>query len=87
MGIFVQYALASLLLAVALVYIYDHTVGQVVNRVTNTAVRAGVFVGAWTAVTTLLGVRGIAKAVSALREKTKGVENEIGTRPKDGRIR
>ena len=87
MGVFFQYALASLLLAVALVYIYDHTIGQVVNRVTNTAARVGVFVGAWTAVTSLLGMRGFSKAVHTLRQKTKGVNNEIGPPPKDVRIR
>ena len=69
MGIFVQYAMASLLLSVALVYIYDHTIGQFVNR----AVRVGVFVGVWTAVTAILGTRGFSKAVRALRDKTRGV--------------
>ena len=78
MGFLVQYALASLLLSVALMYIYDHTVGQTVNRV----VRVGVFVGAWAAITTILGVRGFSKAVSALRQKTKGVDNEISPVPK-----
>ena len=66
MGFLVQYALASLLLSIVLVYLYDHTIGQVANRATST-VRVGVFVGAWTAITTILGVRGFAKAVSALR--------------------
>ena len=73
MGFLVQYALASLLLSVVLLYIYDHTIGQVVNRAPS-VVRVGVFVGAWTVITTILGVRGFAKAVSALRQKTKGGE-------------
>lgn len=72
MGFLVQYALASLLLSIALVYLYDHTIGQVINRITGTAVRTGVFVGVWTAVTTFLGARGFSKAVHALREKTRG---------------
>ena len=78
MGFLVQYALASLLLSVVLVFIYDHTVGQAVNR----TVRVGVFVGAWAVITTILGVRGFSKAVSALRQKTKGVDNEISPVPK-----
>ena len=83
MGVFFQYALASMLLSVALVYFYDHTVGQVVNRATST-VRVGVFAGAWTAVTAFLGLRGFSKAVRALREKTKtkGVDDQIGPVPK-----
>ena len=83
MGFLVQYALASMALSVVLVYIYDHTIGQLVNRVTNTAVRVGVFVGAWAAATAFLGSRGFTKAVSALRQRTKGMDNEIGTLPKD----
>ncbi len=86
MGIFVQYALASMLLAVALVYIYDHTIGQAINRVTSAA-RVGIFVGAWTGLTALLGVQGFTKAVRALRAKTKGVADEISTLPKDTRKR
>ena len=83
MGIFLQFALASMLLSVALVYFYDHTVGQVVNRATST-VRVGVFVGAWTAITTILGLRGFGKAVRALRgkTKTKGVDGAISPVPK-----
>ena len=72
MGILVQYALASMALSVILVYIYDHTIGHLVNRVTTAAVRVGVFVGAWTVVTAFLGTRGVTKAVSALRQRTKG---------------
>ena len=72
MGIFFQYAMASLLLSVALVYIYDHTIGQVVNRATSAVVRVGVVAGAGAALTAFLGLRGFSKAVSALREKTKG---------------
>ena len=83
MGILVQYALASMALSVILVYIYDHTIGHLVNRVTNTTVRTGVFVGAWTVVTAFLGSRGFAKAVSSLRQRTKGMDNEIITLPKD----
>lgn len=83
MGFLVQYALASMALSVVLVYIYDHTIGQLVNRVTNTAVRVGVFVGAWTVVTAVLGSRGFGKGVSALRQRTKDMDNEIGTLPKD----
>ena len=81
MGFLVQYALASLLLAAVIVYLYDHTIGQVVNRVPS-VVRVGVFVSAWTVITTILGVRGFSKAVSALRQKTKGVDNEISPVPK-----
>ena len=79
MGVFVQYALASLLLSVALLYIYDHTIGPAANRV----VRVGVFVGAWTVITTILGARSFTNAVRALRQKTKGVESEESPQPKD----
>ena len=72
-----------MVLAVALVYLYDHTIGQVVNRVTST-VRVGVFVGAWTAATALLGTRGVSKGVSALRQRTKGLDSELATLPKEG---
>ena len=85
MGVFVQYALASMLLSGLLVYIYDHTIGHLVNRITTTIVRVGVFVGAWTSVTAFLGTRGLTRAVSALRQRTKSVDNEIGTIPKDVR--
>ena len=81
MGFLVQYALARLLLAAALLWIYDHTIGQVVNRATST-VRVGVFVGAWTVITAFLGLRGFGEAVRALRAKTKGVDNEISPVPK-----
>lgn len=83
MGFLVQYALASMALSVALIYIYDHTIGHLVHRVTNTAVRTGVFVGVWTVVTAFLGTRGFAKGVGALRKRTKGLDNGIGTLPKD----
>ncbi len=86
MGVFAQYALASLILSVALVYIWDHTIGQAVNRVTG-AVRPGVFVAAWTALTAFLGMRGFAKAVRGLRQRTKGVGTEVSPLPKDVRIR
>ena len=86
MGWLVQYAVASLILGAALVYIYDHTLGQIVNRVTG-PVRAGIFVGAWTLLTTFLGLRGFTKGVRWLRERTKGVDNEIVPLPKDARIR
>jgi len=85
-GVFAQYALASLILSVALVYIYDHTIGQVVNRVTGT-VRVSVFVGAWTALTAFLGIRAFGKAVRGLRQRTKGVGTELSPLPKDVRIR
>lgn len=88
MGIFFQYAMASLILSIVLVYIYDHTIGQVVNRGVTGTVRAGIFVGAWTALTAFLGARGFAKAVRGLREKTKGVGDEKNSPlPKDTRIR
>ena len=64
MGFLVQYALASLLLSVVLVYLYDHTIGQAVNRV----VRIGVFVGAWAAVTTFLGDRGFTRLIRDMRK-------------------
>ena len=83
--ILIQYALASMALSVILVYIYDHTIGHLVNRITNTTVRAGVFVGAWTVVTAILGTRGFTKGVSALRQRTKSLDNEIGPIPKDVR--
>ena len=83
MGFLVQYAIASMVLAGILVFIYDHTIGHVVKNVTNTTVRAGVFVGAWTAVTAFLGSRGFKKSVSALRQKTKDMDNEVRVLPKD----
>ena len=83
MGFLVQYALASMALAAIFVFIYDHTIGHLVNRVTQTTVRAGVFVGAWTMVTAFLGARGFKKTVNSLRQKTKSMDNEIGTLPKD----
>ena len=83
MGFLVQYALASMALSVALIFIYDHTIGHLINRVTTATVRVGVFVGAWTVVTAVLGSRGFGKGVSALRQRTKDMDNEIGTLPKD----
>ena len=83
MGFLIKYALASMALSVFLLFIYDQTIGRLVTRVTNTTVRAGVFVGVWTAVTAFLGWRGFGKGVSSLRQRTKSMDNAIGTLPKD----
>ena len=73
MGLFLKYGLAAMVFAGVLVFIYDHTIGPFVHRTATTTVRAGVFVSAWTAVTTFLGSRDFKKSVSALRQKTKDI--------------
>lgn len=83
MGFLVKYALTAFAITALILFIYDHTVGRVVNRAAITTVRVGVFVSAWTAVTALLGMRGVTKGVSALRQRTKDADTKIGTLPKD----
>lgn len=83
MGFLVQYAIASMMLSAIIVYIYDHTIGHLLDRITYATVRLGIFVGAWTLVTAILGSRGFGKGVSSLRQKTKDTANVISTLPKD----
>lgn len=83
MKFLVQYTLIAFGGAAVILFIYDHTIGSLVNRVTHTTTRAGVFVGTWTLVTTLLGMRGVKKTVSSLRQRTKSMDDKISTLPKD----
>lgn len=76
MGWLLRYAIASAALAFIVTRVYDSIWGGATGRVAS-ATRAGVFVGAWTAVTTGLGLRSFSDGVRGLRRFTKGVGNRI----------
>lgn len=63
--------LFSVAAAFVAVRIFDAFFDGVTGTVVNTA-RSGVFVSAWTAVTTASGMRGFSKRVRKLRRLTKG---------------
>ena len=71
MGWLLQYALASAAFGYLVMRVYDAIIGSIPDRVA-TVVRASLFVGVWTAVTTALGMRAFTKGVRALRRRTKG---------------
>ena len=83
MGFLVKYALTAVAITALILFIYDHTVGRVVNRATTAAARPGVAASAGAAAAAILGMSGVTKAVSWLRQKTKETDTKIGTLPKD----
>ena len=81
--ILIQYGLLSILLSVFVMYLYDHTIGRVVNHVTAATIRVGVFASVWTILTIFLGARSFTKMVTALRHRTKSLGYKVVPIPKD----
>lgn len=76
MGWLVGYTIASMVGATILVRIYDLIVGTLAGGVVSVA-RTGLFVGAWTAITTGMGMRDFDKRVKKLRQSNKEVSRKL----------
>lgn len=64
------YVIASIVAAFIVVRIFDYVFSGAVHGVTHAA-RTGLFVGAWTVVTTISGLRDFSKRVRQLRQHTR----------------
>lgn len=67
MGWLVGYTMASIAVAFIVVKIFDYVFAGVTGNVASAA-RVGLFVGAWTAVTTKAGMRGVNQKFRQLRQ-------------------
>lgn len=67
---------AALITAALLTRIYDMIFGPAVTGVAKVA-RAGFFVGVWAAVSTGVGMHGLAGGVRGICASVKGVRNRI----------
>src|SRR3990167_1858726 len=76
MGWLGGYTIASWLGATIIVRIYDLIVGGLVGGGVHTA-RTGLFVGAWTAITTWMGMRDFNGGVRKLRQRNREVSERI----------
>lgn len=76
MGWLVGYTLASLVGAIIVVRIFDYLFSGVVNGIAHT-VRAGLFMGTWTAITVSSGMRDLNARVRRLRKVNRAVSNRI----------
>lgn len=85
MSWFVSMVMTSMLGAVLAVKILDLIMGGIVGPAVSAA-KTSLFVSAWTAITTGLGVRGMKKAARNLRAGGKGVSTNID-RPLKGKQR
>lgn len=79
MGWLIGPAFFSAIAAFLAVRIFDFIFGGVTSNLASAA-RAGVFVSAWTAVTTGTGMRGLNKRVRRLRRHTTGVLDALTSR-------
>lgn len=67
MGWLVNYVVASWVLAIVAVKLYDYLFAGVSSGLSNVA-RATIFIGTWTLVTTASGMHGFTKGVRNLRQ-------------------
>lgn len=79
MGWLVGYTLASMVAAFVIVRIFDYLVSGAVGGLAHAA-RTSLFVSAWTAVTTGLGMRDFTKRVRQLRQANARWIARIGKR-------
>ena len=86
MGWLVSQVIASMAGAFLLVKIFDVLIGGVIGGAA-TAAKTSLFVSAWTAITTGLGMRRFNKTVRALRHGSKEVRERIDPLPKDLRLK
>jgi len=68
--------LASMVMALIVVRIFDYLVVGAASGLVNTA-RAGLFVGTWTAVTTGSGMRDVAKWARRLRQGNASARSRL----------
>lgn len=73
----VSATIASAMGAFLLMGLYDYFFAGLLSGVAAAAVKPSLFVGAWTAITTALGMRKYAKGVRHLREKTSTEEKRL----------
>lgn len=77
--------LASMLLAVAVVRVFDYVFSGVTGGVAS-AVRNGMFVGVWTWVAAHSGMREVGQRIRKLRQRNRVVSGliDIGSKDKPG---
>ena len=76
MGWLVGPTLASMVLAFVFGRIFDYVFSGAVGSVVNTA-RAGLFVGTWTAVTTISGMRDVTRLARRLRQGNASARSRL----------
>ena len=86
MGWLIGQVLASMAGAVLLVRIFDVLIGGVIGGAAAAA-KTGLFVSAWTAITTGFGMRSFTKTLRGLRRSNKEVSDRLNTLPKDKRLK
>ena len=82
----IGYTIASIVGALFVVRLFDYVFGGFVGSISSIA-RGGVFVSAWTAITTASGMRSFTKTVRELRKNGQEVSRQINRLPKDKRLK
>lgn len=78
----VGYVIASMVAAFIVVRLFDYIFSGVVSGLAH-AVRASLFVGVWTAVTTGSGMRDFSKRLRQLRHRNREVSGLLDARTKE----
>jgi hypothetical protein len=85
MGWLVGYTFASMGAAFVVVRIFEHLFSGATSGI-SAAVKPGIFVATWTAVTARLGMRSATSLTSRWRQRSEGVRGKMDTIVGEGRF-